>query len=158
MGVGNSGDNYNQVASHFNCTAGATLGCLRAVPAQDILNYIVNQTLLFYPVEDNATSVGKSANVEIKSGQFASVPILIGTNSQEFNAFSSILGVNTTGSQAQYVTDIHAQLSCCPLLILIQSPDRPRVHLPNSTPVQRHRERRPPASLALPLQGRIPER
>jgi len=115
MSVGNSVDNYNKLAAHFNCTTGATLPCLRAVPGQVLLDYTVNQTLLFFPAEDNVTSTGKHADVQINSGQFASVPILIGTNSQEFNAFASILGLNTTGSEAQALTDL---VFTCPTQLL----------------------------------------
>ncbi|KAM3421370.1 Carboxylic ester hydrolase [Cercospora zeina] len=87
---------YNQVASNFGCSATpSVIDCLRQVPATDILAYITEEGLSFPDVAGDGTSVGKQALPNILSGQFANVPVLIGTNNNEASVFLDLLGLNT---------------------------------------------------------------
>ncbi|EGP85142.1 uncharacterized protein MYCGRDRAFT_75146 [Zymoseptoria tritici IPO323] len=104
--LGNGAVNYPIVLAHFNC---ADITCLRAVPAQDILDFITDNALGFFAVEDN-TNVNSNSLPSISSGQFAPVPILIGTNKDEFTLFLDILGLNGATSPSQ-VPGLPANLS-----------------------------------------------
>lgn len=98
---GNGETNYNNVVSHFNCSSAASqIACLRKVSGTDIQTYITAQDLTWPPVQDNETYVGYHSLSSIQSGQFADVPILIGTNKDEGRVFASLLGVNGSTSSA----------------------------------------------------------
>lgn len=85
---------YAGVAKHFGCSdAPSTLACLRKVPGTDIENYITENALGFPPVSDAINSGGNTLP-SILSGKFANVPILIGSNSDEFTVFANIAGLD----------------------------------------------------------------
>jgi carboxylesterase type B len=82
------------VIAHFNCTnAPSQLTCIRGVSGTAIQSYITEQGLFFGPVADK-TNMNANTLPSILSGQFASVPVLIGTNKDEFRVFSALLGLN----------------------------------------------------------------
>lgn len=87
---GNGANNYKQVLNHFNCT---NIDCLRKVPAQEILTYNTENNLSFSPLVDGTTNVASNTLPNILSGKFAKVPILIGTNLDEFSVFAEIIGI-----------------------------------------------------------------
>ncbi|KAE8353847.1 Carboxylesterase [Aspergillus coremiiformis] len=79
---GNGALNFQKVLDHFNC---ADIDCLRAVNASDITAFLVQEPtspLLFPPVADNATFVPDIRDA-VRTGSFADVPIIIGTNKDE---------------------------------------------------------------------------
>jgi carboxylesterase type B len=87
--------NYNQTLSHFGCV---NIDCLRRVPALDLKAYIEDEGLAFAPVEDPAT-FRNDVRPAIRSGSFADVPILMGTNLNEVRVFLGVLGL-TNGADA----------------------------------------------------------
>lgn len=101
--IGNGLVSYNQVAAHFNCElAISPLNCLRNVDAKAIQTYITENSSGFFPVNDD-TNVGYNSLPKILSGQFANVPILIGTNKNEFTVFAEIFGL---GSDLDIIGDV----------------------------------------------------
>lgn len=94
--VGNGLVNYGNVLAHFNCT---NIACLRQVPATDIKNYIETQSLGFPPVANDGTYLN-DVRASITTGQFARVPILMGSNLNEARVFLAVAGVNGNGTQA----------------------------------------------------------
>lgn len=96
--VGDGKLNYVNVLTHFGCT---TLECIRAVPGTDIQEYVNIAGLMngFPPVEGDGTY---TSNVlpNILSGKFANVPVMAGTNLDEFRVFLEVLGL---GSDANLV-------------------------------------------------------
>jgi acetylcholinesterase/carboxylesterase 2 len=92
--LGSPSANYANVVAHFNCTSAASqLSCLRAVSGPAIQDYITEQGLFFGPVKDK-TNVDANTLPAIASGQFARVPVLIGSNKDEFRVFSALFGLN----------------------------------------------------------------
>ncbi|KAL4788733.1 Carboxylesterase [Aspergillus venezuelensis] len=91
---GNGTDNFINAMAHFNCD---NTECLRQVPVQELTDYIKNQSFFFAPVYDNITCV---SNVEstIESGQFANVPLLMGTNRNELSSLVYNLSSNGTST------------------------------------------------------------
>lgn len=100
LATGNGTANYEQVLEHFGCT---DIECLRGVPAQDILAYNTANSLTYSPVLDDGTNVASNTLPSIKSGKFANVPILIGTNLDEFSVFAAILGLRADPSNLNQV-------------------------------------------------------
>jgi carboxylesterase 2 len=90
--VGDGKLNYENVLSHFGCT---TLECIRGVSGTDIQAYVNSAGLMngFPPVDGDGTY---SSNVlpSILSGKFANVPVMAGTNLDEFRVFLAVLGLN----------------------------------------------------------------
>jgi carboxylesterase 2 len=90
--VGDGKLNYESVLAHFGCT---TLECIRRVPGTDIQAYVNSAGLMngFPPVDGDGTY---SSNVlpSILSGKFANVPVMAGTNLDEFRVFLAVLGLN----------------------------------------------------------------
>ncbi|KAE8392921.1 hypothetical protein ETB97_006143 [Aspergillus alliaceus] len=78
----NGPENYQKVLENFNCP---DVDCLRGISAIDIVDYIQEQTLLFGPTEDDKTYIS-NVTTSIDSGQFADVPIMLGTNKNELSA------------------------------------------------------------------------
>jgi hypothetical protein len=92
--VGDSLVNYEKVLIHFGCFINfSPIDCLRAVPATEILDFITEKNLAFAPVVGDGT-----CHVDVRpslvSGEFADVPVLIGTNADEFRVFSALVGIN----------------------------------------------------------------
>ena len=86
---------YEQVAANFGCsTAASVIDCLRKVTAEDIQKYIGDNGISFPEVTGDGTSVGKQSLPSLASGQFAQVPILIGSNANEATVFVDIAGLN----------------------------------------------------------------
>lgn len=101
--TGNGLVSYNAVSAHFGCTlTPSPLACLRKVDGKAILQYITASGLGFFPVNDN-TNVGYNSLPSIESGQFANVPILIGTNKNEGTVFAEIFGL---GSDLDAIDDL----------------------------------------------------
>ncbi|CAK3840514.1 liver carboxylesterase 1 precursor [Lecanosticta acicola] len=93
--AGNGLVSYNQVAANFGCAlALSPLACLRKVSGTAIQQYISNNSVDFPPVTNDGTDSGSQTLPAIESGKFADVPILIGTNKDEFTVFLAILGLN----------------------------------------------------------------
>lgn len=90
---GNGFISYSQTALHFGCFTNV-LTCLRKVPATELQEYITTNSLGFFEVVNDGTSVGKQALGSLATGKFADVPILIGTNTNESTVFASVLGIN----------------------------------------------------------------
>lgn len=83
LDLGTPAVNYAMVVAHFGCTnALSPLACLRNVSGTAIQSYISEASLYFWPVKDN-TNMGDNTLPSIQSGQFADVPVYIGTNSNE---------------------------------------------------------------------------
>jgi carboxylesterase 2 len=103
--VGDGKLNYENVLTHFGCT---TLECIRAVPGTDIQAYVNSAGLMsgFPPVEGDGTYTS-NALPSILSGKFANVPVMAGTNLDEFRVFLEVLGL---GSDADLVGTV-SQLS-----------------------------------------------
>lgn len=101
----NTGDgpaNYETVVAHFGCaTAASPIDCLRVVSGTAIQSYIETAEggLDFPPVANDGTFV-MSTQASITDGEFAAVPILIGTNKDEFRVFLDMLGLDTAGGPA----------------------------------------------------------
>ncbi|GIZ43330.1 hypothetical protein CKM354_000656200 [Cercospora kikuchii] len=81
--IGDGVQSWNEVVGHFGCdSASSSLDCLREVPATDLQAFITEENLQFPPHEDNATHTN-NALPNIITGEFAQVPVLIGTNRDE---------------------------------------------------------------------------
>lgn len=92
--IGSGSDSYKQTVKNFNCdTAASQIACLRTIPATDIKNYITSNMLFFPPVNNDGTST-QDVRPSISAHTFAQVPILIGSNAQEFAVFAAILGLD----------------------------------------------------------------
>jgi carboxylesterase type B len=92
--IGDPALNYANVVAHFNCTtAPSQIACLRDVSGTAIQSYITEAGLFFGPVVDK-TNVNANTLGSITSGQIANVPILIGSNKDEFRVFSALFGLN----------------------------------------------------------------
>lgn len=102
LATGNGTTNYYQVLEHFDCT---DIECLREISAQDILAYNTNNSLSFSPVTGDGTNVASNTLPEIQSGKFAAVPILIGTNNDEFSVFAELLGLRADPSDLNAILD-----------------------------------------------------
>lgn len=89
--IGDGKANYNKVLSHFGCSS---LDCIRGVPATDIQTYIDNEGLQWPPVEGDGTY---TSNIlpSIVSGNFANVPIMMGTNLDEAQIFLAVAGLDS---------------------------------------------------------------
>ncbi|KAF1811630.1 Carboxylesterase [Eremomyces bilateralis CBS 781.70] len=101
--AGSSG--WDGLASALNCTGTAALECVRAAPASKVKDIVERQALSFGPVVDNVTASNTVA-AELKAGDTAKVPILIGTNAQEGSAFAISLGLNFPGAFEAFLTTI----------------------------------------------------
>ena len=60
--------------------------------------------LAFPPVTDNTNS-NYNTDVQINAGTFAKVPILVGTNKDEFTVFENILGIDNTTAIADALVE-----------------------------------------------------
>jgi hypothetical protein len=104
LNLGDPALNYANVVEHFNCThAYSHLDCLRDVPGKAIQSYISEQSLYFSPAID-ATNMDHDTLPSIQSGQFANVPVFIGTNSNELPLSS--LAADVTATVMANVTSI----------------------------------------------------
>jgi carboxylesterase type B len=96
--------NYEKVLSHFGCS---TLECIRGVSGTDIQAYVNSAGLTagFPPVEGDGTY---TSNVlpSILSGKFANVPVMAGTNLDEFRVFLQLLGLGSDADLAESVSSI----------------------------------------------------
>jgi carboxylesterase 2 len=94
--------NYESVLKHFGCT---TLECIRGVSGTDIQAYVNSAGLMlgFPPVDGDGTY---TSNVlpSILSGKFANVPVMAGTNLDEFRVFLAVLGLS--GGDADLVDSV----------------------------------------------------
>jgi len=86
--VGNGLVNFKQVLSNFGC---ADTDCLRKVPAADIKAYIEKEGLAFPPVNGDGTAVADVRD-SIRSGKWAKVPVMLGSNLNEASVFLAVLG------------------------------------------------------------------
>jgi len=101
---GNGSENYDKVLRKFACAdAPSPIGCLRKVPGTDIQAYITDNNIGFPPVEGDGTYMASKTLPSIKSGRFADVPILIGTNADEFQVFLAMTG---TGNGSDVVGSV----------------------------------------------------
>lgn len=93
--------NYEKVLAHFNCKS---LECIRQVSGTDIQAYVNSAGLQagFPPVEGDGTY---SNNVlpSILSGKFANVPVMMGTNLDEFEVFLAVAGLNSNAGLVEGV-------------------------------------------------------
>jgi carboxylesterase type B len=108
LNLGNPGWNYQNVVDHFGCTwALSHLDCLREVPGMDLITYISENNLFFWPVKDD-TNMADDTLPSIQSGEFAAVPILIGTNSNELplNSLVADLTANVMANLTKGFFDI----------------------------------------------------
>lgn len=93
---GSGPDSYDKTVAHFNCDqASSQIDCLRGIRAEDIQSYISSENVVFPPVVNDGTYVASNSLPSIQSGKFANVPILIGTNKDEFRVFLKILGIDS---------------------------------------------------------------
>ena len=90
---------FDQIVSQVGCTPSTDrLQCLRGVPF-NTLNATMNGTLSStagFSVVTDGDFVQEYGSVQLSRGQFAKVPIIIGTNSDEGASFAPN-GINTTG-------------------------------------------------------------
>ena len=81
--LGVAGTAFEDLASQLNCAADQSdLECVRQADAFEIRQVVNDNPLNFVPFTDNITSFGNGA-VRRQAGNFARVPILSGTNSEE---------------------------------------------------------------------------
>ncbi|KAE8150467.1 Carboxylesterase [Aspergillus avenaceus] len=94
---GNASMNYQNVSDHFGCS---DIDCLRQVPWREIQGYVANASLYFKPVTDNVTYVADIRD-SARTGEFANVPLLIGTNKDELSGVVWLLKerANVAGMQ-----------------------------------------------------------
>jgi carboxylesterase type B len=86
---------YTLVLAHFGCAAAPSpLACIRRVPATDLQAYVSSTGLGFSEVVGDGTSVGKQSLPSLASGTFARVPVMIGSNANEFTVFLDVAGLN----------------------------------------------------------------
>lgn len=79
------GETFKKLATFLGCTSTTDLGqlsCVRTKPAQQIVDIVNDKNLTFTPVADNGT-VFSDTNRRLAAGEFARVPILVGSNDQE---------------------------------------------------------------------------
>jgi carboxylesterase 2 len=88
--TGNGLLNWKLVLKEFGCE---DTECLKIVPAEDIKAYIEEARLAFPPVNDDETSID-DVRPSIKSGRWAKVPVMIGSNLNEARVFLSTAGLN----------------------------------------------------------------
>lgn len=78
---------WQSLVEALNCTQGAdALACARSAPASTIKSIIEHQALEFPLTRDNVT-VASNAAARREAGDYAAVPIMIGTNANEGNIF-----------------------------------------------------------------------
>jgi acetylcholinesterase len=73
--------NWGKLAEELGCK-GKGLACMRAAKSDKIKSIIEQKNLIFTPVADNRTLISSPA-MRRSLGMITSVPVLIGTNSQE---------------------------------------------------------------------------
>lgn len=91
-------------------TAASTAACLRRLPVSGILE--TEDTSGYYPNIDSAV-LPRSIGTALAGGQFSHVPVIIGTNHDEWRSFigqDQLYGA-TPVTAANYVTDISSTLS-----------------------------------------------
>lgn len=81
-----AGTSWNALIKALNCGSINALTCARAAPASQIKSIIEHQALGFGLTADNVT-IRSDAAAQRQAGNFAAVPILIGTNGNEGNVF-----------------------------------------------------------------------
>jgi para-nitrobenzyl esterase len=86
-------------------TAASTAACLRRLPVSIILD--TESTGGYYPSIGTAV-LPRSIGTALASGQFSHVPVIIGTNHDEWRAF---IGQDPPATAASYVADISSTLS-----------------------------------------------
>jgi para-nitrobenzyl esterase len=91
-------------------SAASTAACLRGLPVSTILE--TEDTGGYYPNIDSAV-LPRSIGTALASGQFSHVPVIIGTNHDEWRLFigSDQLGGSPPVTAASYVADISSTLS-----------------------------------------------
>ena len=93
--------NWEELVAAVNCTtATSQIACVRALPATTIQNAIEVQELSFPPAYDGVTAV-EDVRGPITSKQFANVPILMGTNSNEGRIFVYVDGITPNAGEPE---------------------------------------------------------
>ncbi|KAF8242498.1 alpha/beta-hydrolase [Wilcoxina mikolae CBS 423.85] len=87
---------WNLLSTLLSCknlttTPQSQLTCMRSLPATLIRDTVVQNNLTFLPTADN-TTVYTDTEARLRSGRFARIPVLIGSNDQEIPISISILG------------------------------------------------------------------
>jgi carboxylesterase 2 len=100
--IGDGKANYNKVLSHFGCTS---LDCIRSVSGTDIQAYVNSEGLQFPPVDGDGTYTSNIL-LNIVSGKFADVPIMMGTNKDEAQIFLAVAGLDNGTSLVDDVLDL----------------------------------------------------
>ena len=96
-----TGTAWQQLIKSLNCGSTDALTCARAASASQIKSIIEHQALTFGLTYDNVTAHSDGA-LQRQAGNFAAVPILIGTNANEGNIFELGMGDLDTYLQATY--------------------------------------------------------
>lgn len=105
--IGNTsafGSSWQQAAPGLGCTDPQTqLQCMRKVDAQTMKQYILNNSLTFFPVADGKTYT-QDIRPAIKAGTAAKVPLMLGSNKDEttFVLYVSGLDPNATDEKAVF--------------------------------------------------------
>jgi para-nitrobenzyl esterase len=96
-------------AAAAGCT-GNTAACLRQLPVSTIIN--TENTNGYYPNIDSAV-LPQSIGTALATGQFSHVPVIIGTNHDEWRTFvgQDLVGGAPPVTAANYVADISSTLS-----------------------------------------------
>ncbi|KAL4956379.1 alpha/beta-hydrolase [Aspergillus filifer] len=102
---GNGTENFLCAAAHFNCE---NTQCLRDVPERNLTDYIREKNLFFPPVYDNITCIS-DVRPHIENGQFANMPLLMGTNRDELS--SAVYALSGNGTMTPQAT---LQTFTCP--------------------------------------------
>ncbi|KAL4964209.1 Carboxylesterase [Aspergillus stella-maris] len=109
---GNGTANFLNAAAHFNCE---NTQCLREVPVRELTDYIRDENMFFAPVYDNVTCV-LDVRPHIEDGQFANVPLLMGTNRDELSQAVYALSDNGTLTPQKTLQGLLERLGLDPLL------------------------------------------
>lgn len=96
-----SANGWDQLIKALNCGSTDALTCARAAPASQIKSIIELQAITFGTTPDNSTLYANAAQRR-QAGDFAAVPILIGTNANEGNIFQLGQGDLDTYLQTTY--------------------------------------------------------
>jgi para-nitrobenzyl esterase len=104
-GAESSGAAFASTVGCANNTAASTAACLRQLSVSTILE--TESTGGYYPNVDSAV-LPQSIGTALATGQFSHVPVIIGTNHDEWRAF---IGQDLPVTAANYVADISSTLS-----------------------------------------------
>jgi carboxylesterase type B len=89
---------YNAIISRVNCSSSwDTLACLRTIPYEE-LNAAINSTVdqantNWWPIVDG-DFIRKYTSLQLESGDFVKVPVLIGANADEGTSYAPV-GIDT---------------------------------------------------------------